>query len=67
MTRPVLSSLAANVLLLRNNISLQPEGASEIAVSRLLSLVVERLLDSNSSTEVRSVEVLVLLPWAATI
>lgn len=39
-----------NVLLLRNIISLSPETA-EISLQRLLSLVAERLLDANSSSE----------------
>ncbi|XP_057834807.1 uncharacterized protein LOC131045273 isoform X1 [Cryptomeria japonica] len=39
-----------NVLLLRNIISLSPE-TTEISLQRLLSLVAERLLDANSSSE----------------
>lgn len=39
-----------NVLLLRNNVNLSPD-ITEVASSRLLSLVAERLLDSNSNIE----------------
>ncbi|CAI5503104.1 unnamed protein product [Closterium sp. Naga37s-1] len=45
----------ANVLLLRNAISLRPS-ATEISQSDLLSLVAHRLLDSNTGMEGRSAE-----------
>ncbi|CAI7767031.1 unnamed protein product [Closterium sp. NIES-53] len=45
----------ANVLLLRNAISLRPS-ATEISQSDLLSLVAHRLLDSNTGMEVRGME-----------
>lgn len=43
---------AGNVLLLKNVISLNPD-ASEVSQQKLLSLVAERLIDSNSAAQVR--------------
>jgi len=43
---------AGNVLLLKNVISLNPD-ASEVSQQKLLSLVAERLIDSNSAIQVR--------------
>lgn len=43
---------AGNVLLLKNVISLNPD-ASEVSQQKLLSLVAERLIDSNSNVQVR--------------
>ncbi|CAJ1928144.1 unnamed protein product [Sphenostylis stenocarpa] len=42
-----------NVLLLRNNLSLSPDIA-EVSQEKLLSLVAERLIDSNSNVNVRA-------------
>ena len=44
--------VAGNVLLLRNNLNLSPDIA-EVSQEKLLSLVAERLIDSNSSVNVR--------------
>ena len=44
---------AGNVLLLKNVINLNPD-AGEVSQQKLLSLVAERLIDSNSSAQVRS-------------
>lgn len=41
-----------NVLLLRNNINLSLD-AAEVSLQKLLSLVVERLIDSNSNVQVQ--------------
>jgi len=43
---------AGNVLLLKNVISLNPD-ASEVSQQKLLSLVAERLVDSNSAIQVQ--------------
>ena len=43
---------AGNVLLLKNVISLNPD-ASEVSQQKLLSLVAERLIDSNSAIQVQ--------------
>jgi len=43
---------AGNVLLLRNNLNLSPDIA-EVSQEKLLSLVAERLIDSNSNVNVR--------------
>lgn len=43
---------AGNVLLLKNVISLNPD-ASEVSQQKLLSLVAERLIDSNSAAQVQ--------------
>ena len=40
-----------NVLLLRNNLNLSPD-TGEISQEKLLSLVAERLIDSNSNVNV---------------
>lgn len=40
-----------NVLLLRNNLTLSPD-TGEISQEKLLSLVAERLIDSNSNVNV---------------
>ena len=42
-----------NVLLLKNNLNLSPDIA-EVSQQKLLSLVAERLIDSNSNINVRS-------------
>ena len=42
-----------NVLLLKNNLNLSPDIA-EVSQEKLLSLVAERLIDSNSNINVRS-------------
>lgn len=47
---------AGNVMLLKNVISLNPD-AGEVSQQKLLSLVAERLIDSNSNVQVRSVPV----------
>lgn len=44
---------AGNVLLLRNNLNLSPDIA-EVSQEKLLSLVAERLIDSNSNINVIS-------------
>ena len=44
--------VAGNVLLLRNNLNLSPDIA-EVSQEKLLSLVAERLIDSNSNVNVR--------------
>jgi hypothetical protein len=44
---------AGNVLLLKNVINLNPD-AGEVSQQKLLSLVAERLIDSNTSAQVRS-------------
>ncbi|XP_025814157.1 ubiquitin carboxyl-terminal hydrolase MINDY-1-like isoform X3 [Panicum hallii] len=44
------SPLEGNVLLLKNVISLNPD-ASEVSQQKLLSLVAERLIDSNSAVQ----------------
>jgi hypothetical protein len=44
---------AGNVLLLKNVINLNPD-AGEVSQQKLLSLVAERLIDSNSTAQVRS-------------
>ena len=44
--------IAGNVLLLRNNLNLSPDIA-EVSQEKLLSLVAERLIDSNSNVNVR--------------
>jgi hypothetical protein len=49
---PAVFVSAGNVLLLKNVISLNPD-ASEVSQQKLLSLVAERLIDSNSAVEVR--------------
>lgn len=43
--------MLGNILLLRNNLSLSSEVA-EVSQEKLLSLVAERLIDSNSNVEV---------------
>uniref|UniRef100_A0A0R0KQB7 MINDY deubiquitinase domain-containing protein n=1 Tax=Glycine max TaxID=3847 RepID=A0A0R0KQB7_SOYBN len=45
-------TLKSNVLLLRNNLNLSPDIA-EVSQEKLLSLVAERFIDSNSSVNVR--------------
>lgn len=45
---------AGNVLLLRNNLNLGPD-ATEVSQEKLLSLVAERLIDSNSNVDVSSI------------
>lgn len=40
-------SLIGNVLLLKNNLSLSPD-ITEVSQEKLLSLVAERLIDSNN-------------------
>lgn len=45
---------AGNVLLLRNNLNLSPD-IPEVSQEKLLSLVAERLIDSNSNVNVRVV------------
>ena len=47
---------AGNVMLLKNVISLNPD-AGEVSQQKLLSLVAERLIDSNSNVQVRAVPV----------
>ena len=42
-----------NVLLLKNNLNLSPD-TTEVSQEKLLSLVAERLLDSNSNNDVRT-------------
>ena len=46
-------AVTGNVLLLRNNLNLSPDIA-EISQEKLLSLVAERLIDSNSNVNVIS-------------
>ena len=46
-------AVAGNVLLLRNNLNLGPD-ATEVSQEKLLSLVAERLIDSNSNVDVNS-------------
>lgn len=41
-----------NVLLLRNNLNLSPDVA-EVSQEKLLALVAERLIDTNSNEDVR--------------
>lgn len=43
---------AGNVLLLRNNVDLSPDIA-EVSLEKLLSLVAEQLIDTNSNVNVR--------------
>lgn len=43
--------LAGNVLSLRNNLNLSAD-TTEVSQEKLLSLVAERLIDSNSNTDV---------------
>ena len=43
--------LIGNVLLLKNNLNLSPDVA-EVTQEKLLSLVAERLIDSNSNADV---------------
>lgn len=45
------SSLAGNVLLLKNHLNLSPD-IPEVSQEKLLSLVAERLIDSNSNVNV---------------
>jgi hypothetical protein len=42
-----------NILLLRNNLNLSPD-TTEVSQEKLLSLVAERLIDSNSNANVIS-------------